>query len=320
MRDDFSQNIIEKVKMRASFICSNPDCRALTLAPSEFELDKVIYIGTASHICAASPKGPRYDKYMTSEQRGSLNNAIFLCTNCSVMIDKNEGKDFSIDTIKRWKKEHEAWVRINLNKSISLYPNITNSIEVVNNGQNEGIIAQNVTFNGANKDKPTDLKLEHDINLFDESEKYVNEEILQTIEDSLKNEYEIPFDEYNRLINFVKFFEPLSKEYIHQEIETKKKNLISEIYNVFSYVDKEYYADYRLEAMFINVDNNVKIEDDDKTKSKEKKKFIDIFFPIYEPPPIVKLPNAFPRIKGWRGELIEKYAQYRRSIKANIFI
>jgi hypothetical protein len=34
------------------------------------------------------------------------------------LIDKNRGRDFSVELLRRWKSEHESWVRSNLNKSV----------------------------------------------------------------------------------------------------------------------------------------------------------------------------------------------------------
>ena len=58
-RDDFSPKMIEALAKRASYICSNPDCRCLTLCPSTEDDEKYIYIGKAAHITAASEGGPR---------------------------------------------------------------------------------------------------------------------------------------------------------------------------------------------------------------------------------------------------------------------
>ena len=117
-RDDFNRKILDVLSKRASFICSNPGCRSLTVCPSEKDPEKVIYIGKGAHITAASPKGPRYDPNLTPAQRSSIENGIFLCSNCADMIDKNMGSDFPVELLKRWKKEHESWVRDNLNKSV----------------------------------------------------------------------------------------------------------------------------------------------------------------------------------------------------------
>lgn len=117
-RDDFTKKVADILAKRASYICSNPDCRCLTLYPSETDPGKSIYIGKAAHITAASENGPRYDPSLTSEQRSSANNGIFLCSNCAEMIDKNMGLDFPTHLLKTWKKGHEAWVKASLNKSV----------------------------------------------------------------------------------------------------------------------------------------------------------------------------------------------------------
>lgn len=116
--NEFSPKIKEKLAKRASFICSNPGCRNLTICPSDKNIEDYIYIGKAAHITAAAEGGPRYEKTLTIEQRKSIENGIFLCSNCADMIDKNKGMDFSVDLLKKWKKEHEEWVSQNLNKSI----------------------------------------------------------------------------------------------------------------------------------------------------------------------------------------------------------
>lgn len=117
-RDDFDTKTIEILAKRSSYICSNPDCRSLTLCPSETDSEKYVYIGKAAHITAASENGPRYDHPLTSEQRSSIENGIFLCSNCADMIDKNNGLDFPVDLLKKWKHDHEIWVKENLNKSV----------------------------------------------------------------------------------------------------------------------------------------------------------------------------------------------------------
>lgn len=120
-RDDFNKTVIQTLSKRAAYICSNPDCRALTICPSENDSNKPMYVGEASHITSAAPNGPRYDESITSEQRSSIANAIFLCKICARMIDTNNGVDFSTELLKSWKKEHEEWIRNNLNKRVSFF-------------------------------------------------------------------------------------------------------------------------------------------------------------------------------------------------------
>lgn len=118
-RDNFDPKTIEAVGKRASFVCSNPTCRSLTLCPSSADENKFIYVGKAAHITAAAEGGPRYDASLLSDERKSIGNAIFLCSTCADMIDKNNGIDFTVDQLKKWKQEHEEWAAQNLNKSIN---------------------------------------------------------------------------------------------------------------------------------------------------------------------------------------------------------
>jgi hypothetical protein len=116
-RDEFPKGIIDSLAKRAFYTCSNPGCRCLTLSPSEEDDEKYISIGVAAHITAAAEGGPRYDASLSPEERYSIKNGIFLCSNCASMIDKNNGLDYSTELLKRWKEEHKKWARENLNKS-----------------------------------------------------------------------------------------------------------------------------------------------------------------------------------------------------------
>jgi hypothetical protein len=116
-RDDFTRKVKDIIAKRASFICSNPDCRSLALCPSEQDPEKFIYIGKVAHITAAAENGPRYDPPLTPGQRVSIANGIFLCSSCADMIDKNMGLDFSAELLGDWRRDHEKWVKKNLNKS-----------------------------------------------------------------------------------------------------------------------------------------------------------------------------------------------------------
>ncbi len=114
-RDEFNAKVKHDLAKRASFVCSNPKCRALTIAPTETDTNGVLYIGKAAHIRAAAAGGPRFDSGMSTAQRGAIENAIFLCSSCADLVDRNGGRDFSVDELHRWKIQHEKWVRAHLN-------------------------------------------------------------------------------------------------------------------------------------------------------------------------------------------------------------
>lgn len=146
-RDDFPPDIIEALAKRASYVCSNPDCRSLTLGPSDQDPEKFIYVGIAAHITAASARGPRYDPSLTPEARSSIGNGIFLCAFCATMIDKNKGLDFPTNLLKEWKARHEDWVRNNLNKSVhSLISTVDGEHHARGRGEITGLDAQEPIF------------------------------------------------------------------------------------------------------------------------------------------------------------------------------
>jgi len=120
-RDEFSIKVRDALAKRASYICSNPACRSITVAAAASDPEKFLFLGKAAHITAAAPKGPRYDPALTDAQRAGVENGIFLCSGCADVIDKNGGADFSADLLHSWKAAHEEWVRANLNKSIDSF-------------------------------------------------------------------------------------------------------------------------------------------------------------------------------------------------------
>jgi len=89
-RDDFSAKTIEILAKRVRYKCSNPNCSRITVGPKEGRADAAMNVGIAAHITAASPGGPRYCASMTTDERSSIDNGIWLCSNCSAMIDKDE--------------------------------------------------------------------------------------------------------------------------------------------------------------------------------------------------------------------------------------
>jgi hypothetical protein len=101
MRDDFSQKTKEILSKRAQGKCSNPECRQPT-SKVHSEEDKVINIGVAAHITAASPGFCRYDPTMTSHERSSISNGIWLCQSCAKLIDSDSPK-YAVEKLRAWK-------------------------------------------------------------------------------------------------------------------------------------------------------------------------------------------------------------------------
>lgn len=100
-RDNFSQNTIETIASRVGYKCSCPSCGVDTRGPSS-NSSKKISLGEAAHITAASPDGPRYDSNLTSDQRKSAENGIWLCKKHARIIDVDV-VNYPVQLLKHWK-------------------------------------------------------------------------------------------------------------------------------------------------------------------------------------------------------------------------
>lgn len=104
-RDDFSTPVKTNLALRVGYLCSNPNCRALTTGPHQ-SADKAINLGVAAHITAASQGGPRFDASLTSEGRAAAENGIWLCQNCAKLVD-SDVIQFTVALLQAWKAEAE---------------------------------------------------------------------------------------------------------------------------------------------------------------------------------------------------------------------
>ncbi len=105
LRHDFTQETIRKLGERVGLLCSNPDCRAATKGPHTAS-EKAASVGKACHIHAAAPGGPRYDSSQTEEERRSIDNGIWLCSNCGTLVD-NDAPRFPPDRLREWRAKAE---------------------------------------------------------------------------------------------------------------------------------------------------------------------------------------------------------------------
>lgn len=105
-RDDFLEGTKRKIGQRAGWLCSYPGCRVSTEGATA-DVNGRISVGTASHICAAAPGGPRYDEKMSSDERRSVTNGIWMCRNHGTAIDSTDSK-FTVEVLLSWKRQAEA--------------------------------------------------------------------------------------------------------------------------------------------------------------------------------------------------------------------
>lgn len=111
-RDDFTEATKLKIAKQARWVCSYPPCRADTVG-STSDGEDVINIGTAAHICAAAPGGPRYDSTMSREDRSSAKNGIWMCRDHGKAIDSTD-PEFTVERLREWKRQAEvdSWQRV----------------------------------------------------------------------------------------------------------------------------------------------------------------------------------------------------------------
>jgi len=105
MRDDFDAKAKEILARRVGYRCSNPDCGKATSGPQE-DPAKALNIGVAAHITAASEGGPRYDPSLSSEERRSVDNGLWLCQNCAKLIDSDVQR-YTPELLREWKRQAE---------------------------------------------------------------------------------------------------------------------------------------------------------------------------------------------------------------------
>jgi hypothetical protein len=110
MRDDFSSRVKDALARRVALRCSNPGCRKATSGPGA-DPNSAVNIGVAAHIAAASPGGPRYSIRMSAAERGSIENAIWLCQNCAKLID-SDPEVFTSGVLSQWKDGAERLARL----------------------------------------------------------------------------------------------------------------------------------------------------------------------------------------------------------------
>lgn len=104
-RDDFTEKTKLQIAKRAGWLCSDPECRRLTVGATS-DGDGEIMLGEASHICAAAPGGPRYDAGMSEAERRSAKNGLWMCRLHGTSVDSHDPK-FTVELLRDWKRQAE---------------------------------------------------------------------------------------------------------------------------------------------------------------------------------------------------------------------
>lgn len=112
-RDEFSKKTKKILAERVGWLCSFPGCSRPTVGSRKDDHTKSINLGDAAHIHAASPKGPRYNAAMSSEQRKDISNGIWMCKTHANLIDK-DFKEYTPEILRGWKANAERLSHENL--------------------------------------------------------------------------------------------------------------------------------------------------------------------------------------------------------------
>lgn len=116
-RDEFTEKVKLQIAKRAGWLCSDPSCRRSTMG-SNSDGDGEINLGTAAHICAAAPEGPRYDLEMTREERRSPDNGVWMCRLHGTAVDAKDST-FTVKLLHEWKAQaqSDSWRRVLYNEA-----------------------------------------------------------------------------------------------------------------------------------------------------------------------------------------------------------
>jgi|TARA_R110002012_G_scaffold114250_2_gene260849 hypothetical protein len=106
-RDDFTAATKRTLAERSGFRCSYLGCPKATVGPSNESEISVSRTGVACHITAAAPRGKRYDPFLTTVERKSISNGVWMCQTHSIEIDRDESR-YTTALLKHWKEVAET--------------------------------------------------------------------------------------------------------------------------------------------------------------------------------------------------------------------
>lgn len=122
MSAEFTKATKSLIAARAGYMCMNPDCNRLLVGPEVVSPDSYMKLGEVAHIQANKSTGARFDATMSDSARRSIGNAILLCPSCHTLVDKNSGRDYSVELLLIWRDKHLEKVRFLLTSARPVLP------------------------------------------------------------------------------------------------------------------------------------------------------------------------------------------------------
>lgn len=106
-RANFRETTKRIIALRSGYRCAHPECDGRTTVGPGRKSDSYENTGKASHIFAASKRGPRGRGNLSTEELRGVSNGLWLCSEHADQVDKNNGKDYPPDVLLGWKAVHE---------------------------------------------------------------------------------------------------------------------------------------------------------------------------------------------------------------------
>jgi len=132
-----SEQTIKQLFAFSGNVCAFPDCKVPIVESSG------VVAGEICHICAKSPKGPRFDSNQTELERHSFGNLILLCRRHHKIID-SEASIYSVDALKEIKRIHaDASGRPEKAEDIFFAKILLNDLKRISVSNNSGNVAIN---------------------------------------------------------------------------------------------------------------------------------------------------------------------------------
>jgi hypothetical protein len=104
----FRPATVSALAQRVAFMCSNPDCRRLTVKAAT-EGNGAVRAGQGAHIHSAGEGGPRFKPGMSDSECREFENGVWLCNVCAWIVDKDEVR-YPPEILRKWKQEAESYV------------------------------------------------------------------------------------------------------------------------------------------------------------------------------------------------------------------
>lgn len=117
MTRKYPQADIKILYGQAAARCAFPTCRKDVVLECT-ATDKTKQIGKIAHIVAHSESGPRFDSNYPKNKLDTYENWVLLCPTCHDTVDAQE-KQYTVESLRKLKADHEEWVQNTLNDAIS---------------------------------------------------------------------------------------------------------------------------------------------------------------------------------------------------------